>query len=51
MIGTPTGADDDDVGPLRTVLVRRPGSEWGAVRAECWDEGSRSLVDPGRKWL
>ncbi len=48
------GADwgcDDDVSPLRTVLVRRPGDEWNAVRAECWDEGSRSLVDPERNWF
>jgi N-dimethylarginine dimethylaminohydrolase len=42
---------DDDVSPLRTLLVRRPGDEWNAVRGECWDEGSRSLVDPERKWF
>jgi N-dimethylarginine dimethylaminohydrolase len=48
------GADwgcDDDVSPLRTVLVRRPGDEWNAVRADCWDEAARSLVDPGRNWF
>ncbi len=42
---------DDDVSPLRTLLVRRPGDEWKAVRDDCWDEGSRSLVDPGRTWF
>lgn len=48
------GADwgcDDDVSPLRTVLVRRPGDEWKGVRGDCWDEGSRSLVDPDRNWF
>jgi N-dimethylarginine dimethylaminohydrolase len=42
---------DDDVSPLRTLLVRRPGEEWNAVRADCWDERSRSLVDPDRTWF
>lgn len=42
---------DDDVSPLRTLLVRRPGEEWNAVRGDCWDERSRSLVDPDRKWF
>jgi N-dimethylarginine dimethylaminohydrolase len=48
------GADwgcDDDVSPLRTVLVRRPGDEWKGVRGECWDEQARSLVDPDRNWF
>ena len=48
------GADwgcDDDVSPLRCALVRRPGEEWNGVRADCWDEGSRSLVDPERNWF
>ena len=48
------GADwgcDDDVSTLRTVLVRRPGDEWNGVRADCWDEGARSLVDPERNWF
>ena len=48
------GADwgcDDDVSALRTVLVRRPGDEWKGVRDDCWDEGSRSLVDPDRNWF
>ena len=42
---------DDDVSPLRTVLVRRPGDEWNAVRGDCWDEDARSLVDPDRNWF
>ena len=42
---------DDDVSPLRTVLVRRPGDEWKGVRADCWDEEARSLVDPDRNWF
>jgi N-dimethylarginine dimethylaminohydrolase len=42
---------DDDVSPLRTVLVRRPGDEWKGVRADCWDEDARSLVDPARTWF
>jgi N-dimethylarginine dimethylaminohydrolase len=48
------GADwgcDDDVSPLRTLLVRRPGDEWNAVRGDCWDEEAQSLVDPGRGWF
>jgi len=48
------GADwgcDDDVSPLRTVLVRRPGDEWNGVRADCWDEGAQALVDPERLWF
>jgi N-dimethylarginine dimethylaminohydrolase len=42
---------DDDVSTLQTVLVRRPGDEWNAVRADCWDESARSLVDPERNWF
>ena len=48
------GADwgcDDDVSPLRTVLVRRPGDEWNGVRADCWDEDAQALVDPERHWF
>jgi N-dimethylarginine dimethylaminohydrolase len=33
------------------VLVRRPGDEWKGVRADCWDEHARALVDPGRNWF
>ncbi|MDX6599064.1 MAG: hypothetical protein QOE87_2951 [Gaiellales bacterium] len=42
---------DDDVSALRTVLVRRPGDEWNGVRADCWDEAARALVDPDRNWF
>lgn len=42
---------DDDVSPLRTVLVRRPGDEWHGVRGDCWDEDARALVDPARTWF
>jgi len=34
----------DEVGRLRMVLVRRPLGEFGAVRADCWDEDARSLA-------
>ena len=30
---------------------RRPGEDGGGVRADCWDEDSRALVDPGRNWF
>jgi N-dimethylarginine dimethylaminohydrolase len=40
----------DEVGPLRVVLVRRPGKEWERVRADCWDERAQALVDPDGMW-
>ncbi len=40
----------DEVGKLRTVLVRRPGAEWERVRADCWDERAQALVDPEGTW-
>jgi N-dimethylarginine dimethylaminohydrolase len=40
----------DEVGPLRRVLVRRPGSELEAIRADAWDERLGALVDPGGQW-
>lgn len=40
----------DEVGPLRKVLVRRPGDELAAVRADAWDEEAQALVDPGGRW-
>jgi N-dimethylarginine dimethylaminohydrolase len=40
----------DEVGRLRMVLVRRPRGEFGAVRADCWDEGAGALVDPDGLW-
>ena len=40
----------DEVGRLRMALVRRPRGEFGAVRADCWDEDSGALVDPDGLW-
>lgn len=40
----------DEVGRLRTVLVRRPQGEWRVVRADCWDERAQALVDPAGMW-
>jgi N-dimethylarginine dimethylaminohydrolase len=40
----------DEVGPLRRVLVRRPGDELSVVRADAWDEEAQALVDPGGGW-
>jgi N-dimethylarginine dimethylaminohydrolase len=40
----------DEVGRLRSVLVRRPRGEFGTVRADCWDEDAGALVDPGGLW-
>lgn len=39
-----------DVGPLRSVLVHRPGAELSAVRADRWDERAQALVDPDGGW-
>lgn len=40
----------DEVGPLRRVLVRRPGDELSAVRADAWDAEAQALVDPRGAW-
>ena len=40
----------DEVGPLRSVLVRAPRDEWRVVRADCWDERAQALVDPAGQW-
>jgi N-dimethylarginine dimethylaminohydrolase len=40
----------DEVGRLRTVLMRRPGDEYQLVRADCWDERAQALVDPAGGW-
>ena len=40
----------DEVGPLRTVLARRPGAEWERVREDCWNERAQALVDPEGMW-
>lgn len=47
--GAEWGASDE-VGPLRRVLVRRPGDELAAVRADAWDAESQALVDPDGRW-
>lgn len=47
--GRRSGASTE-VGRLRRLLVRRPGHEWDAVRADTWDERARALVDPARRW-
>jgi N-dimethylarginine dimethylaminohydrolase len=40
----------DEVGRLRTVLVRAPRDEWACVRADAWNEAAGALVDPGGMW-
>jgi N-dimethylarginine dimethylaminohydrolase len=40
----------DDVGRLRTVLMRRPRDEWSVVDPSCWNERAQALVDPGGLW-
>jgi N-dimethylarginine dimethylaminohydrolase len=40
----------DEVGPLRRVLVRRPGDEFERIRADAWDEEAQALVDPDGGW-
>lgn len=40
----------DEVGPLRMVLMRCPGPEWERVRADCWDDRAKALVDPDGMW-
>lgn len=40
----------DEVGRLRTVLMRRPGDALAAVRADAWDDEAQALVDPDGRW-
>lgn len=47
--GAEWGASDE-VGPLRRVLMRRPGDELSAVRPDAWDEEAGALVDPDGRW-
>lgn len=47
--GAEWGAQDE-VGPLRRVLVREPGDEYRLVREDCWDERAQALVDPQGGW-
>jgi N-dimethylarginine dimethylaminohydrolase len=40
----------DEVGTLRTVLVRPPGRALDRIRADAWDPESEALVDPDGGW-
>jgi N-dimethylarginine dimethylaminohydrolase len=47
--GRPWGASDE-VGRLRSVLVRPPGPALDRIRADAWDEDLGALVDPDGGW-
>ena len=40
----------DEVGQLRSVLVRRPRNEFAAVRSDSWSDDAGVLVDPDGLW-
>jgi N-dimethylarginine dimethylaminohydrolase len=40
----------DEVGPLRRVVVRRPGNEFDVIDPDAWDEEIGALVDPHGMW-
>ena len=40
----------DEVGPLRSVLMRKLRDEWKVVRDDCWDERAQALMDPAGRW-
>jgi N-dimethylarginine dimethylaminohydrolase len=40
----------DEIGALRRVVVRRPGSEFAAIDPEAWDEEIGALIDPDGMW-
>jgi N-dimethylarginine dimethylaminohydrolase len=40
----------DEVGVLRSVLMRRPGGELEQIRADAWNPAARALVDPAGGW-
>jgi N-dimethylarginine dimethylaminohydrolase len=40
----------DEVGQLRTVLMRRPRDEWAIVDTRRWDDRAQALVDPDGLW-
>ena len=40
----------DEVGTLRSVLLRRPGRELERIRADGWNPAARALVDPNGGW-
>jgi N-dimethylarginine dimethylaminohydrolase len=40
----------DEIGVLRRVMVRPPGSELEAISADAWNEELGALVDPHGRW-
>lgn len=40
----------DEVGVLRSVMVRTPGDELRAISEDAWDEDLGALVDPDGRW-
>ena len=40
----------DEVGALRSVLMRRPGPELEQIRADAWNPAAQALVDPNGGW-
>ena len=40
----------DEVGTLRSVLMRRPGRELEQIRADAWNHAAGALVDPNGGW-
>ena len=40
----------DEVGKLRTVLMRRPSRGLANITEDAWDEELGALVDPARRW-
>jgi N-dimethylarginine dimethylaminohydrolase len=40
----------DEVGQLRTVLVRRPGREYERIDGAAWNDDAGALVDPEGMW-
>jgi N-dimethylarginine dimethylaminohydrolase len=47
--GAPWGATDE-IGPLRRVVVRRPGDEFDVIDPNAWDDEIGALVDPRGMW-
>lgn len=42
---------EDEIGPLREVLLRAPGSEFEAIHPEAWNPDAAALVDPDGRWF
>ncbi|WP_460828770.1 dimethylarginine dimethylaminohydrolase family protein [Nocardioides hungaricus] len=49
MWGADWGASTE-VGPLRKVLLRRPGTEFDAVDLQFWDDHAGAAFDPDGRW-